>query len=337
MVKVHLLDPKNRITYFEESSRQIGISVSMIEKDYWVVWILGRLFSLNELKNYLTFKGGTSLSKIYQIIKRFSEDIDLSIERTFFGFHNEQLENINISRKQKNISLENLSHQCAQYISGTLMKVLSEDITKELNLSDTWKLFIDESDPARQTLIFEYPAVAPDKNDYIRPSVKIELGARSEHWPVSQHLIHSYAKETLKDKIEESEMTIRVLNIERTFWEKATILHQYSHLPANKSLPLRLSRHYYDFYFLLKSIKDEAIKNQHLLEKVAHHKDTYFPSAWANYAQAKKGTLKLTPPEHISKILEKDYGLMKEMFFEDPPIWNEIMDLIRRFEIEFNQ
>ena len=85
---------------------------------------------------------------------------------------------------------------------------------------------IDDEDPDGQTLFFEYPSITP-KGGYIRPFVKIEMGARSEHWPVSHHKIQSYLKEALKEKIHEDEIEVRVLNAERTIWEKATILHQY--------------------------------------------------------------------------------------------------------------
>ena len=101
--------------------------------------------------------------------------------------------------------------------------------------------------------------------------MKIEIGARSEHWPVSEHKIQSYAKEALKEKIHESEIVVRVLNAERTFWEKATILHQYAHLPEDKKLPPRISRHYYDFFRLLNSeIKEKALIEAALLERVAN-------------------------------------------------------------------
>ena len=119
--------------------------------------------------------------------------------------------------------------------------------------------------------------------------MKIEIGARSEHWPVSEHKIHSYAKEALKEKIHESEIKIRVLNAERTFWEKATILHQYAHLPEDKKLPPRISRHFYDFFRLLNSqIKEKALIETSLLERVANHKSIYFASSWANYGTAER-------------------------------------------------
>ena len=136
--------------------------------------------------------------------------------------------------------------------------------------------------------------------------MKIEIGARSEHWPVSDHRIQSYAKEALKEKIHEPETKIRVLNAERTFWEKATILHQYAHLPEDKKLPPRISRHFYDFFRLLNSpIKEKALEESFLLERVANHKSIYFASGWASYGTARRGTLKLFPPSHVLKELAK--------------------------------
>lgn len=336
MDKIHLLTAKERFPYFETTASEMGVSVSMIEKDYWVVWILGRLFSLAELREHLTFKGGTSLSKVYGLIKRFSEDVDLSIEKSFFGFSEEKSIDEKASRKQRNISLEKLSQECGHYVQQTLLKSLTEDFSEQLRSADGWNLILDETDPTRQTLLFEYPVIAADKAGYIRPSVKVELGARAEHWPVSHHKIKSYLKEFLQEKIDEPAVTVKVLNVERTFWEKATILHQYAHLPAQKNLPLRLSRHYYDFYCLLQSIKKEALAAQDLLERVAHHKELYFPSTWANYAFAKKGSLKLIPPDRVFNELEKDYRLMRDMFFEEPILWKEVIETIKLFEAEFN-
>jgi hypothetical protein len=173
---------------------------------------------------------------------------------------------------------------------------------------------------------------------YIRPSVKIELGARSEHWPVSQYEVQSYAKQILKEKIDDDAVLVKVLEAQRTFWEKATILHQYAHFPKNKTLPPRISRHYYDFYCLLYSrIKTEAIHNQNLLEKVAFHKSIYFASAWASYETAKKGSLQLLPSPLIQKELEKDYHLMRDMLFGEIPPWNDILREIKNFENTFNQ
>lgn len=337
MDKLHLLTSKERLPYFEKAAEQMGVTVPLIEKDYWVVWVLGRLFNIAEIKDHLTFKGGTSLSKVYHLIKRFSEDVDLSIEKSFFGFSEDNSPEHFSSRKQRSVSLEQLSQECGQYVQNKLLKSLSEDFSKELNSTDGWILRIDETDDTNQTLLFDYPAVTTARTGYIPPSVKIELGARAEHWPVSYKSIQSYVKELVNEQVEEPAVTVKVLNVERTFWEKATILHQYANIPPGKRLPLRLSRHYYDFYRLLNSsAKSEGLANQDLLEKVAKHKEVYFPSTWAKYPFAKKGSLKLAPPDSISDELGRDYQAMREMFFEDPATWSEVVEGIKLFETEFN-
>ncbi len=336
MNAIYLLSKEERELFFRTAAETMKIPFEIIEKDYWVVWVLERLFSLEKVKSYLTFKGGTSLSKVYGVIDRFSEDIDLSIEREFldFGASNDP-ENAPSKKKQRAV-LENLSKACSSYVQNTMLNALNESIIAKLGTTDGWRVFADQDDPDAQTLLFEYPSET-SKSGYIRPLVKIEIGARSEHWPVSEHQIQSYAKEALKEKVYEPEIWVRVLNAERTFWEKATILHQYAHLPEDKKLPPRISRHFYDFFRLLNSeIKEKALIEAALLERVATHKSIYFASSWASYGTARKETLKLFPPARILKELEKDYALMGAMFFREIPEWKLILSTIEKFEKEFN-
>ncbi|MCX6124252.1 MAG: nucleotidyl transferase AbiEii/AbiGii toxin family protein, partial [Proteobacteria bacterium] len=120
--------------------------------------------------------------------------------------------------------------------------------------------------------------------------------------------------------------------------EKAKILHQYAHLPEDKALPARISRHHYDFFCLLNSkVKDKAISDQNLLERVAVHKSIYFASAWASYETARKGSLKLSPPQRIVAELKRDFGFMKDMFFGPFPEWSDVLSRIEKFEADFNR
>jgi hypothetical protein len=337
MKELHQLSLADRQLFLDEAQTITGVPFSILEKDFWVVWTLERLFSLDDLKSHLTFKGGTSLAKVYRIIERFSEDIDVSIEQNFLGFDKEKDPEKAVSKKKQKAALDALASSCAKYIQGKLLNDLKESIAERMGTTEGWQLVIDEKDPDGQTLQFEYPNITP-RGDYIQQSVKIEMGARSEHWPVSNHKIQSYVKEALNEKVAEAAVAIRVLNAERTFWEKATILHQYAHIPTEKKLLSRISRHLYDFYCLLNSpIKQKALGDLALLERVAIHKSIYFASAWANYNSAKKGTLKLCPPERIVEALETDFESMKAMFFGEIPEWNLILKTIKEFETEFNR
>lgn len=338
MSKIQQLSAADRKAFFDEAVQKLGIVFPIIEKDFWVVWTLERLFSLEEIKSHLTFKGGTSLSKVYSLIERFSEDIDVSIEKDFLGFDSPDKDPEKaVSGKKQRAALEDLSKACASYVQKELAAALKESIAEGLGTTDGWHLVPDEKDP--QALIFEYPNITP-RGQYIHQAVKIEMGARSEHWPVSEHKVQSFVKQALSDKVTEPEFQIRVLNAERTFWEKATILHQYAHLPEAKPLPPRISRHLYDFYQLLNSpIRDKALSDLTLLERVANHKNIYFASAWANYGTARKGTLKLSPLDRVLADLKQDYNLMETMFYgEKPrPEWDVILKAISEFERNFNQ
>jgi hypothetical protein len=336
MNEIYLLPKDERVLFFRIASDIMNIPFEIIEKDYWVVWILEQLFALEKLKSHLTFKGGTSLSKIYGLIDRFSEDIDLSIERDFFDFGPPNDPESAPSKKKQQTILDNLSKACSSYVQTQMLENLKDAIATKLGTTEVWSLFSDPEDSDAQTLLFEYPSET-SKIGYIRPLVKIEIGARSEHWPVSEHKIQSYAKDALEQKIHEPEIRVRVLHAERTFWEKATILHQYAHLPEDKKLPSRISRHFYDFFRLLISpIKEKALVEEALLERVAIHKSIYFASSWANYGTARKGTLKLLPPPYVLKELKTDYTLMAAMFFRDIPDWELILNTIESFEKEFN-
>lgn len=337
MKKLFLLPKDEREVFFRAAADVSGIPFEIIEKDYWVVWILERLFSLTELAPHLTFKGGTSLSKIYGVIDRFSEDVDLSIEKAFFGFDKNNSPEVAVSRKKQNEILEKLVEACVQYVQGQLLTELSENISCELGTQEGWRLTLDDSDPDAQSLSFQYPSISP-KDGYIRPFVKIEIGARSEHWPVSERRLRSYATEALKGKVSDDEIAVRVLNAERTFWEKATILHRLAHLPDEKLLPARSSRHLYDFFQLLNSaIRIKAEKDVDLLERVAKHNSIYFAAKWASYDTARKGTLKLFPLARVLEGLERDYEQMEAMFYRtERPKWALILKAIAEFELEFN-
>ncbi len=237
MKAIYLLPKNEREDLFRVAAEAAKISFDIIEKDYWVVWTLERLFALEELKTHLTFKGGTSLSKVYGIIDRFSEDIDLSIERNFLGFDENKDPEKAASKKKQRAMLDDLAVACSEYVQNKMLTDLKTNIAEKLGTTDDWKIVIDTSDSDGQTLNFEYPSTTPS-GGYIRPFVKIEMGARSEHWPVSEHKIQSYAKEALKEKVHEDEVLVRVLNAERTFWEKATILHQYAHFTREEVNPM---------------------------------------------------------------------------------------------------
>ena len=128
-----------------------------------------------------------------------------------------------------------------------------------------------------------------------------------------------YVAEQFPQGFKEGSCAVKVLSAERTFWEKATILHAEFHRPADKAIPERFSRHYCDFYELIrKGVAGSAVEKPELLARVAEHKSLFFRSASAKYGEAVRGTLRIVPPEHRLKPLRDDYGKMQQMFFGEP-------------------
>lgn len=177
MNEIYLFTQDERELFFQTAADIQNMPFEIIEKDFWFVWILGRLFSLEKVRPYLTFKGGTSLSKVYRLIDRFSEDIDLSIEREFFGFGAPKNPENAPSKKKQNLIIENLSQACANYVQNGMLHELTTAISAKLGTNKGWQLFSDSDDPDSQTLLFEYQSEKSNA-DYIRPIVKIEIGAR---------------------------------------------------------------------------------------------------------------------------------------------------------------
>lgn len=329
--------PEEMAPYFESARGKTGHSPLILEKDFWVCWMLKRLFSLETLNSQLTFKGGTSLSKAFGIIKRFSEDIDVTIDRVALGFEGDKNPE-GKSRDKREKLLRELKEATSGYVQGPLQKMLEEEIARHLRREQAWKLYVDPSDPDGQTLIFEYPATRSEKGSgYLAKEVKIEFGSRGDRWPSETKTIRSYVAEALPDEFESGSVDVNVLGAERTFWEKATILHQLYHWPTEKPIPQRYARHYYDVYCLLKSdLRDALMESSDLLEKVAEHKRLFFRSGAAKYDLARKGSLKLSLSDHIKEALENDYKSMEEMIFGGPPLWETILDKISDFEKKFN-
>jgi hypothetical protein len=324
--------------YFEIASDKAGnMGEHILEKDFWVCWTLKRLFELPSLKGHVIFKGGTSLSKVFHVIERFSEDIDISLSKDLLGFGGDKDPEKAGGSKKRAQAIDELALACREYVTTELHASLKGTIETALKTTSGWSLEIDPADPDGQTLLFEYPAATEAVGRYVEHKVKIEIGARSDHWPAHERNIRPYVADYIPDAFAESDAQVKTLDAARTFWEKATILHAYAHYPEAKTPAARQARHYYDFYKLLRTKhKAEALQELDLLARVAEHKSIYFRAAWARYEDAKPGTLKLTPGGRIEAVMRRDYELMAEMFFGEAPGWKEIVEAIRAFEAEFN-
>lgn len=328
--------PAQRAEAFQEAAARIGFSQAIVEKDFWVCWSLGKLFALPTFGDHLIFKGGTSLSKAYNVIHRFSEDVDLSLDRAQLGFVGaSDPDNPDLSGGQRKALLQDLQNAAVDCVNGPLSSELQAVFAE--HLEQGFQLVADPEDA--QTLLFTYPSgsAADDAQSYVKPIIRFEFGARGVQLPAEDRIIKPYLSEAIPDLLESPDMVARVLGLERTFWEKATILHMLFHQDVDKPLADRMSRHYYDMAMLIgQPSKNRAMADLALLEEVAHHKSVFFKAAWASYETAKTGTLRLLPNADTVKALKRDYDGMHEMIIGDAPDWDEILAAIGAFEAEVN-
>jgi len=302
-----------------------GMTPAIIEKDFWVCWTLGRLFSHPELSKLLMFKGGTSLSKVFKLIERFSEDIDLILDwRVLVGDEDPLLDRSNT--KQGNFN-KVLVEKSAAYIGSELLLTISAALAPIC----TCELAADDV----QVINVKYPAAFSD--GYLRPEIRLEIGPLAAWTPSDSFRVQSYAAEAFPQIFKQGYCSVQAIRAERTFWEKATILHHEFHRPEGKPQPLRYSRHYYDLVMMsAASIKDSALADFALFEDVIAFKQRFYQRGWARYNEAKLGACKLVPSGHVLAAVKKDYAQMRNLIFGRYPSVDEMMIVLQKLEDEIN-
>ncbi len=192
---------------------------------------------------------------------------------------------------------------------------------------------IDQKDP--QTLRFFYPQSFSDNS--ILQEIRLETGALAAWTPTTMARITPYIAEEFPDAFKRADAAVRTVSPERTFWEKATILHKEA-FRTNGRFPSRYSRHYYDLYKLAQSdVKRHALGNRGLLKSVVEFKMTFWRSNAARYDLCTPGTLRLMPPQDAIPLIEHDYASMRNMIFGDAPDFEEMMSGISRLQDEINE
>ena len=327
-----------RRTVCEQAQDKLGLPPATIEKDFWVCWTLKKLFTLPEWGSRLTFKGGTSLSKGWGLIERFSEDIDIVINRGALGFDGDMAPDCASSKKQMRKRLDALKTASQQCVNESLLPMLDKAISQEMPAELSWRLDPDPDDLDKQTLLLVYPTAFADRTAYLNQVVKIELGARSDTEPTQDIVLHPYIEDAFPNLLPQAYFAVKAVSPQRTFWEKALLVHEETFRPPEKKRKARMARHYYDLYRLLDAgIGRKAAGDLELFERIVAHRQVYFRFAWVNYDTMRRGRLRLVPPNEQLALWKSDYAAMKEeMFFGKPPEFEEIIQTVRAFQEEFN-
>jgi len=323
-----------------QAAAELNLSEVAVEKDFWVCWTLQKLYALPEWGGRLTFKGGTSLSKGWKLIERFSEDIDIVIDRGALGFEGDQAPDKAPSKKQIRKRLKALKEKCQQCVRETLLPALTKAMASELPGTDAWELASDLEDSDKQTLLFRYPTVLPENAAYLRREVKIEMGARSDTDPTESVDIRTYISDALPDLFSELEFGVQAVAPVRTFWEKAMLLHEETFRPENKTKRKQyMARHYYDLFKLISAgVADKAAADLDLFRYIASHRQVYFRHTWVDYETLTPGQLQLLPRGEQLPDWRADYeGMQAEMFYGEVPAFDDILTVVGDFQERFNQ
>lgn len=311
----------------QEVSGVRGLSKAIIEKDLWVCVVLDYLFTKSPWRNNLAFKGGTSLSKAYNLIERFSEDIDLILDWRVLGYGKTEPFQERSANQQDRFNKEMIK-KTSELLRTTFIPKLKQDLQELANRN----LKITFEDNA---VIIRYGNSYIDES--ILHTIRLEIGALAAWTPTQIAAIRPYIAETYPEQFGNALVNVRTTTPDRTFWEKITILHREAFRPENISIPPRMSRHYYDVDRMAKlGILDKALEQKELLAQVADFKAKFYPQKWARYDLAKIGTLRLVPPEYDLKLLEHDYDAMSGMIYGERPDFDALIEDIGRIEQRIN-
>lgn len=306
---------------FNAIAAENGMTPFAVEKDWWVSRTLEIIFQMSIAK-HLVFKGGTSLSKAWKLINRFSEDIDLAIDKAFFEGYSGEISKSKISKLRKEAGI---------YTTGIFFEELQEEF-KAKGFNDLDFIVIDAEDSDQDPRVIEiyYPNSIKSQSEYVLPRVQIEVSCRSLREPFTVKSFGGLVDEVYADKdFAEPLFDVPTVNPERTCLEKLFLLHEEFHRPAEKMRVDRLSRHLYDIYHLTKAgIAEKAINDKELYETIVAHRYKFSRVGEVDYNLHSPKTLNPIPVEDKMEEWKADYAKMKEdmIYEENKPSFEDLIN-----------
>jgi Nucleotidyl transferase AbiEii toxin, Type IV TA system len=327
------LDRQTQREIYLSVSQKTGLTGPILEKDVWVCWTLNTLFSMpNALP--MAFKGGTSLSKVYSAISKFSEDIDVTIAYKALDDSIDPFDT-STSRKARDRYSAKLKNEVARHVSDVVAPHFRSTLAEEL-AHDFELIELDDANP--ENLLIHYPSAFDETGDYLASRVKVEFGGRNAILPNETHLVQAYAAEHTTG-LSFPQAAVQVLAAERTFWEKATLIHVACGRPLREDSS-RQSRHWYDLDRLAQSdIGRRALANRDLLTDVVKVKKVFFNSSAANYDACLSGRLLLIPTGDSLTELKRDYSAMQaaNMLLGAVPDFEDIINRLGQLADSINK
>lgn len=330
------LPEDERRVLMEQTSRRKNLPTQSIEKDLWVCWLLHHLMSLDPWGDHLTFKGGTSLSKAHGLIDRFSEDIDLVVDRVALELVGENDPASANSPRQAKERAKRIAKTAYSWAEEELIPVLRTRLGTALPATN-WELELAPINAHQETiLLFRYPRLFENGGGYLRPEIKVELIAKADPWPSKLMPISSYVHQHFPEIIGEGIIHVNTMQAERTMLEKALLLHETLITRPDGPRP-RLSRHYYDLHKLHRAgFAIQALADPSLYPGIIAHRRTFYRYSNVDYDALLSEGFSIIPQGIARKEWEKDYtNMQRDMFYGDVPSFDQVMEELAQFEDHF--
>lgn len=330
-IDFYTLQKEEKVAIFNAIAADKGMKPFAVEKDWWVSRTLEIIFQM-DISHYLLFKGGTSLSKAWKLVNRFSEDIDLAIDRDFFFMPQKEWSKKKITDVRKKAGV---------YSTGIFFEALKAEFLKRgFNELEFKVIEAEDSDQDPRIIEIYYPNILAQPSEYVLPRVQIEIGCRSLREPFSDRTFGALLDEMYADfDFAEPLFVVPTVNPERTFLEKLFLLHEEFHRPSDKRRVDRLSRHLYDVYQLTNAgIAQRAINDKALYETIVAHRHKFSRVGGVNYNSHHPKTLNPIPPAELMDAWKDDYTKMLDdmIYEENKPTFKELIDNLNELKMQLN-
>ena len=315
-----------------QAANKTGLPVQAVEKDLWVTVVLQIVFTL-PVANHLVFKGGTSLSKVWKVIHRFSEDIDLAIDPSIWGFEGD------LTKKQ----IKRLRKASSLFVRDELCLSLKEAVT-EIGMEKWLQVEAgpdgegDGTYPEPRVIHIRYKSLFDEDLPYLHSEVKLEVGARSLLEPTAEAAVTSVLEDTLPISTTVKQVMIPTALAEKTFLEKAFLLHElFSSLSPRQAD--RKSRHLYDLVQMMcTDIATQAVANDELWNTIHHHRELFTSMSGVDYTPDIRKRIRLLPPDDVIDDWYNDYkDMQSSMIYGEKPTFEELMRKIKELEYMFHK
>lgn len=333
---LQLTDEQRKAT-ISEAEIESGIQAKAIEKDWWVTLVLKALFQ-SKFAAHMVFKGGTSLSKGWGLISRFSEDIDIALDPAAFGIPHVDHPDKKFISKLKRTGCEFTSTELKAELEQQLL-----NLGLPANSVQIWAADIrpDVPDTDPQTLFVKYKSLYPP-NPYLKDEVKIEVSVRSLLTPSEPCTMISLLYVHMPKQVyEEEKFLVETVHPRKTFLEKIFLLHEEFQRPDKTRIRIeRKSRHYYDLFSTSRAgMLEEALNDAELYDHIIDHREKYNNISWVDYSKLARETVSFLPPEEFLKDFAADYKTMQEEMIHgvDAPTFDQIIEHMREIQKRVNE